>query len=263
MSLCVIIGTGQVGDHVAAVIKETVPDAELIGLVATREALSGLVPPERFLSLLEFSKLDQILTHLQSTDVVIAGDSIGSWRLRWDREAARDLRSFWFPHAYYQVVQNFFSKRPNLNLQNIIKYLPQLGLRAGSVIGAPAGYGPNNDFRAAVAHVQHQKWRKVRQSAIVDDGRVILEERNGGTDELIIRFGRSSQRRIAHFPVLCKISIQPFENIRVPTIGLNTVELCILNGIRAILIDGDKTIIMQKSEIESCLLGSSICIFAL
>ena len=48
MSLCAIIGSGQVGEFVAAHIGNAEPDVQIIGLTATRSWLETLAPTAEF-----------------------------------------------------------------------------------------------------------------------------------------------------------------------------------------------------------------------
>jgi DUF1009 family protein len=62
-------------------------------------------------------------------------------------------------------------------------------------------------------------------------------------------FGASSYRQSAMTPVLCKVAVQPFENIVPTTIGLDTAKVAMANGITAVVLQSGRAIVMQKDDL--------------
>jgi DUF1009 family protein len=116
-------------------------------------------------------------------------------------------------------------------------------------------------MKEAAAHIQHQPWTQVRQACIIDRGKVLFAETKG-TNRLIERFGASSARKRAQFPVLCKIAVEPFELIDIPTIGLDTARLCLANGLKAIVVQSGRAIMMQRDEVVALASPGELCVYA-
>ncbi len=264
MSLCAIIGSGQVGEFVAAHIGNAEPDVQIIGLTATRSWLETLAPTAEFIYSFQFKRFLLLLRRFGATDVIFAGEPLKSFRLIDAMLLAYLLgrkHSLRIPHAYLEAVQDLLSDN-GISLRSPLEYLPQLAAEVGLAIGNCTGYRPSRDFQAAVDHVTQQPWSKICEAYIVDEGQVLMSETKG-TNHLIRKFGASSDRKSAVFPALCKVTVPPFEKIDQPTIGIDTARLCIDNGIRAIVVEGGKTILMQRQEVVRLVNSGLICVYAL
>jgi UDP-2,3-diacylglucosamine hydrolase len=268
MTLCAIIGSGPVGEYFAAHIHAAEPSVQVIGLRATRRWLPTISPVAEFISSHDFGKCLTAIQRLGATKVVFAGEPYGSFRIATDAVALfymiRGKPSLWAPHAVLEVIKDQLARR-KIVLKSPLDCLPALAAEVGFTVGAaPEDYAPRSDLQAAVTHAGRQPWRAVYQTCIVDRGTVIMPEiQKQRTDKLIKAFGASSHRRSAIFPVLCKVAIAPFEKIDVPTIGIETLKNCVENGIRAIIVEGGKTILMQREEVVAFAYNGSICVHAL
>lgn len=265
MGLAAIIGTGQVGEYVAARIGEAVPGTSLVGLSATRKWLSLATPGAEFVSAFQFGKCVHALERLGATDVLFTGDPFSSIRLLQIDSTARSYvlaqgPTFWIPHAFLRAIASCLADH-NIKLRGVLEYLPELGVHEIERRDH-LSYAPRQDFQAAIDHVKWQHWKCVRQAFVVDQGRVLMSE-TSGTKQLIEKFGRSQQRRAASYPVLCKVAVPPFELIDAPTIGLDTVHQCVENGLRAIVVEARKTIVMQRDDVLQLANSDQIALYAL
>lgn len=276
MGLCVIIGSGPVGEHVAKRIQAAQADeaptqlssAAVIGLEATQPWLSPIFPSAEFITALDFGKAAVALSKVGATEVIFTGSPFDSIRCsKIDSVAMLHLfrrMSLWIPHAYLYAIQDLLADN-QISLGDPLNYFPELRAQFPASKSHCAEYSPLADFKSAVHHITRQHWTAVRQSYIVDAGEVLLSESKmiGGTNALICKFGSSAGRQDAKFPVLCKVAVPPFERIDVPTIGSETIRLCMENGIRAIVIEREKTIVMQPDQVAAFANAGSICLYAL
>jgi hypothetical protein len=263
MPLCAVIGNDPVGQYVASRVRNESPGALLIGLEAARPWLEPLAPDAEILTALEFRRFRELLVHHRIHAVIFAGGwsgSISYWKA--DAEVLRYIRrvTLWFPHAYFLGVQRMLAHH-RIALHSVLDYFPELGVSAGFRVGGCIGYDPAADLQEALRHTKHQRWRTIRQTHIVDCGRIVMSE-SKGTNNLVRSFGKSVYRAGASFPVLCKVAVEPFRDIDTPTIGAKTAQLCVANGVRAIVVQAGNTIVMQRGEIEAIAGGASLCVCA-
>lgn len=206
-----------------------------------------------------------------ATDVIFVGDPYGSFRFI-DKLAAlpsliRGRPFLWAPHAYVHGLKIKLHEH-KITLRDPLEFLPELAANAGLQVGAHCeNYDAHRDLRGVTEYlekkIESQRWREVCQTVIVDQGRVVMPRVELRTNRLIKKFGSSPERKSAVFPVLCKIVVPPFEKVDVPTIGLDTVRLCAENGIRAIVVQGGKTILMQPDDVRAFADRGSISVYAL
>lgn len=255
------------GEYVARNLAR-VPGAGVIGLKATRPWLKKIAPAGmRFVSAFPFGKCRDALKSLGADEVFFVGSPFSSLRPALDRVTLSYMlkrRSFWFPHAYLYAIQDMLSDS-GIALRSPLDYFPELGAELGLALGDCKSYEPSADICAAVEAASIQSWKTIRQSFIVDHGKVLMSESQtiNGTDRLIKAFGLSPKRETAAFPVLCKIAVAPFHKIDVPTIGAQTARLCLSNGVRAIAVEAGNTIVMQREELATIARSGSICVYAI
>lgn len=90
----------------------------------------------------------------------------------------------------------------------------------------------------------------IGQAAVVQEGLILGVEAIEGTDELIRRCGIRYKRK-GRGPILVK-TCKPHqeENLDLPTIGPDTVRLCVEHGYIGIVVQAEKTLLMEPQEIE-------------
>jgi DUF1009 family protein len=253
MPLCVFIGQGPVGQHVAARLRDVAPDAKVIGLRDARHWLVRQFHDARYVSSLQFGKCLEALHTVGASEVIFAVEAYGSFfPTTIDPLAVKYLfqrGNFWLPYSYLEAFQKFLGDH-GIALRSVLDYFPELSAEVGFEAGAHNGYQGDADLAAAGDHAKHQPLRKNSRVLIVGGGKVLMfQPGRGRTNDLIKAFGSSSVRKEVPYPVLCKISLIPSDQIDVPTIGEDTVRLCIANGIRAIVLEGGKNILMQREEV--------------
>jgi DUF1009 family protein len=264
MSLCAVIGNDPVGQYVASRVRGESPGALLIGLEAARPWLEPLAPYAEILTALEFRRFRELLVHHRVDAVIFAGGWSGSvnyWKA--DTEVLRYIRrvTLWFLHAYFMGVQRMLDHH-GIAMRSVLSYFPELGVDTGFRVGGHAGYDPAADLQEAVKYTKRQRWTTIRQTHIVDQGTIIMSE-SKGTNNLVRSFGKSRHRAGAgSFPVLCKVAAEPFRDIDTPTIGAKTAQLCVENGVRAIVVQAGNAIVMQRAEIEAIARRDSLCVCA-
>lgn len=265
MALCVVIGTGPVGEYVASQIREVEPTTKFIGLSATRPWLSKIIETVHYVAPNKWGELLAAIKSCNASEVIFAGEGFWTLRSYADKTAryylTRNLFT-WFPHGYFLMADQML-KENGIEVVNILQYLPMLCAETGLSIGLCNGYDPIPDFRATKDYVQKQSRRTICQTVIVDQAAIIDDTKEiGGTTRLIEKFGRSTRRTTSTFPVLCKIAVEPFGKIAPPTIGGETLMRCAKNGIRAIVIEGGKSVLMNRAEVVQLAAQYSICVFA-
>jgi len=90
--------------------------------------------------------------------------------------------------------------------------------------------------------------KDIGQAVVVNNGIVIGEEDLNGTDFLIRKFNYNQSNK--HRPILIK-TVKPYQDRRVdlPVIGPTTIDLCIKNGFRGIVVEAGGTIVHNKEYI--------------
>lgn len=273
MVLCAVIGDDEVGRYIAAHLGPSLAQSgnielRYIALRAAEHWLQNYVADFDVITALEFRRFVELLKMRHASEVIFAGGFTGSinfWKI--DRTAIRGARemALWWPHAYYRKVRNLLVDA-DIKLGSVLTYLPDLCCPRGTVFGGCNDYDPIPDLMAAKARLEALRsggWKRVQQFHIVDTGDVMISASpRTRTDRLLREYGQSHYRRTEKFPVLCKLSTSPFENIDIPIVGYTTVRRCVENGIRAIVFEADKTIVMQREQFSALTAQSSICVCA-
>lgn len=270
--LAAIIGDGPVGRYIAERLRKDRPETCVIGLRRTRPWLRDLFPNARIENALAFLRIRAELSRSGTRTVVFAGNAGGSLGTP-DRLAIalmvrrsfllRMSPTFWYPHTYLWTITDLLESI-GISVADALDFAPELRAQTDLRLASTPGYEPDRDFSAAVAHarrVSANNPRASRQAYIVDNGKVLMPEESN-TDGLIRKFGSSKLRSEAHFPVLCRVSTQPFGLIDPPIIGAQTVRECQRNGVRAILIEAGRTIMMQTNELDDLACQSSVAIYS-
>lgn len=263
MRVCAIVGSGPLGEYVAAHVRDVAPDAVVVGLAATRSWLGKNA--DGYVSTLRFGQLLDLLKKHSITEVVFAGDPYSSITAPPDLLALRYMwsnRGIWLPHAFLRGVNNALADH-GITIRSVPELMPWLAAKDGLSLGQCAHYDPSRDLAATLKYIRQQPWRAVRQAAVVNDGTVVLAENSEGTNGLIRAFGHLSDPAGHRWPVLCKVALDPFSPIDAPTIGEETVVLCIQNGIKAIAVEATATVLMQRDAVEGYAREGLICIKAL
>ena len=264
MTLCAIIGAGLVGEYAATRLLAMTPRPQVLGLRATRGWLAGRFPGCQFVGALEFQRTISLLLQVGATSVMFAGDisnSYGSPDLLAFSCMTRYRLRLHIPHSYLAAIKELLEQDNGIAIQSILTVLPELCAQPGLVLGTLGGYDPKPDLHAAEGYIGKLPWIRVRQAHIVDNGHVLMSE-NDTTDNLISSFGNSPLRHLARYPVLCAVSVQPFQSITLPTVGKRTAELCLKHGIRAIVIQAGNSILMQRDEVSRLTKNGSFCLCA-
>lgn len=230
------------------------PGAQLLGLRSAASWLADVGEVVGWMRTNDFDRCLPMLKSLEITDVVFAGEPYGGeFRVLNNAialmKAIRGKPSLWRPHTVLQAIPRLLEDA-NITLHSYLEYFPELRAEKGISIGsAYPEYGPESDLEAAKTHAGNLPWREKHQACIVDHGEVVMSERRPiGTNNLIRRFGESSKPQ-GSYPVLCKYSIEPFGLLDPPMVGQDTVALCIEHGIRAIVVEGGKTVLMQRDHV--------------
>ncbi len=265
MSVCIVLGSGPVADYVAGRIARIGPDCRVLGLKTARKWLSQKVPDAEYIR--DVSHFLSLLRAGSFHDLLLAGDSLSVIGRAGDsrtKSALRDYGSLWEPHALLRAFRDQVAAM-NITIHSPLDYFPELSAEKGLSLGACGAHSAERDLRGAINHLKGLSWKEQWQSYIVDDGVVKMSENYAKrTDALITSFGISNVRNTTSYPVLCKVSVKTFEGIVTPTIGFDTVRLCIDNGINGIVIEGGKTIILQRPDLEAAVRAApSFCFHTL
>jgi len=123
-------------------------------------------------------------------------------------------------------------------------FAPELLVNQGHLIGKPLSEKQSRDADFGWQVAKQMGGMDIGQSITVKDGTVLAVEAVEGTDQCIERTGRLCRRGGW---MLVKVS-KPEQDMRfdVPTVGPNTVELVAKNGGNAIVIEADKTIMVER-----------------
>jgi DUF1009 family protein len=85
----------------------------------------------------------------------------------------------------------------------------------------------------------------IGQAIIVSNERVLSVEGVEGTDEMIKRTSKLIKKK--DYPILIKLAKpNQEERIDLPTIGLQTLENCFQSGVKGIVIEAEKTILLER-----------------
>lgn len=264
MALCVLIGDGAVGRYVAQHIQQSAPLVRVLGLPETRAWLKPIAPDARFVSPLRFGELRRTLIEFDAHELTFAGlsfhqgislDPLTLYYL------SRRLRRWW-PHTYVMAARDMFEDC-RFALRSVLMYLPEISVGEDVQVRNQPSFDPTSDFEAAISYLKGLPAHKTSQAFVVDNAKVIMKAGITGTDQLIEKFGASKEQASANFPVLCKFSAAPFGVLALPVIGLTTFQKCLENGIRAIIVQADRTLFMDRSASLDFAERNSIGFFAL
>jgi DUF1009 family protein len=250
MTICVVIGDDLVGRHAAGQIA-SIPDSCAIGLRGARRWLRPLIMNVEFVGLLQFGRFLAMMRARGASEVVFAGGVTNSLlNPGFDGVAALYLKrqlGFYIPHSYLLALQEMLRDN-GISIRSVVDVFPELALRTSLVADRHRGHDAWRDFAAANAKVQGQALRRLRQSHIVDGGRWLMT--GDGTNPLLRQFGRSAQRKSVVAPALCKVAIQPFEDIAPTTVGETTAEIAMANGVSVIIVEAGRATVMQQQALS-------------
>ena len=140
-------------------------------------------------------------------------------------------------------------------------FAPELLVNQGQLIGKPLSDKQSRDAEFGWQVAKQMGGMDIGQSITIKDGTVLAVEAVEGTDRCIERTGQLCRRGGW---TLVKVS-KPNQDMRfdVPTIGPNTVELVAENGGTAIVIEADKTIMVEREATLQLAAKHGIAIVAL
>jgi DUF1009 family protein len=273
MALCAIIGTGRVAERVVQMIRQKALPASIIALRECRSWLRPIDPKARFL--IGRPTIGGYLSALEeagATEVFFAG--MGLYAVRSDGVSARYIRphtalenppeyALWRPHGYMHVLLKMLEKH-DITLKSPLDVFPALRIKKGFTAGGRADYDPIADFRTALVKIAGRPPKLRSQACIISGEKVLWGKASPGeTNELLQSFGTSNLRSPARLATLCKLTIPLFEKLYVPTIGLDTVRLSRENGVGSIVVEAEKTLLMQRAEVRRYATAHSIGVYAL
>lgn len=143
------------------------------------------------------------------------------------------------------AVTNTYAKH-SLNICPATDFAPELLVDQGHLIGTPLTQKQSRDAEFGWQVAKQMGGMDIGQSITIKDGTVLAVEAVEGTDECIARTGTLCRRGGW---TLVKVS-KPNQDMRfdVPTIGPQTVTRVAENGGTAIVIEADKTILVERDE---------------
>ena len=86
---------------------------------------------------------------------------------------------------------------------------------------------------------------------VVENGRVIVREREKGTDALIEEGGRKRSSQDSSLILVKTMKPSQDRRIDLPVIGLETVSKCSASRFSGIAIEANHTLVINKSEVGS------------
>ncbi|QEG02796.1 hypothetical protein Mal15_69170 [Stieleria maiorica] len=143
------------------------------------------------------------------------------------------------------AVTNTYAKQ-SLTICPATDFAPELLVDQGHLIGTPLTPKQSRDAEFGWQVAKQMGGMDIGQSITIKDGTVLAVEAVEGTDECIARTGTLCRRGGW---TLVKVS-KPNQDMRfdVPTIGPQTVTRVAENGGTAIVIEADKTILVEREE---------------
>lgn len=124
----------------------------------------------------------------------------------------------------------------------------ELTARSGLLTECAPSSGEHEDIEKAVLILRTMGALDIGQSLVYRDGYVLAVEAAEGTDQMIARCRQFYKDENAGF--LLKMS-KPSQNLTVdmPTIGVDTVKSVFEAGLRGIVFEAEKTLLLDQSEI--------------
>ena len=134
--------------------------------------------------------------------------------------------------------------RRDLTIRPATDFAPELLVQEGHLIGRPLNEKQQRDARAGWQVAKQMGGLDIGQSITIKDGTVLAVEAVEGTDRCIERTGELCRRGGW---ILVKVS-KPEQDMRfdVPTIGPQTIDQVHAAGGVAIVIEADKTILVER-----------------
>lgn len=158
------------------------------------------------------------------------------------------------------AVTNAYRER-GLDIVPATEFAPELLVNKGTLVGKPPNGSLLRDVHAGWEVAKQMGGLDIGQTITIKDGTVIAVEAIEGTDACIDRTGKLCRRGGW---TLIKVS-KPGQDMRfdVPTIGPQTVARVREAGGRAIVIEANKTILVDRSETLAAAKQAGITIVAI
>ncbi len=265
MTLAIFVGDGAVGRHVVGRVPEVEPGAAVFALRKVAPVVQKIIPNSKAIADLTAESFLEVLAAVNATEIVVAGNFFTSRRKPRLKgmilEYSRTHRSsLWSPHLFLAFAHNALSER-NIEIRGLPDLFTELRMESDLSIGSLGGLDPAQVLNIAKRHVSdHNSWQTAKQAWIIDGGQVVPVDAPT-TDDLILAFGASQHRARARFPILCRLSTPPFGLLDPPVIGPTTLELCAANGLRAIVVEAGKTVLLRREEVLSAATNQSVGLF--
>mgnify|MGYP001827431967 CR=1 FL=1 len=143
------------------------------------------------------------------------------------------------------AVTRMYAKR-HLTIRPATDFAPELLVNEGRLVGASLDEKQRRDAEFGWGVAKQMGGMDIGQSITIKDGTVLAVEAVEGTDACIARTGELCPRGGW---TLVKVS-KPDQDMRfdVPTIGPNTIENVAKHGGTAIVVEADKTILVERDQ---------------
>ena len=214
-------------------IEQTIPDAVTLNSSSVEECAKRLA--------------DSGVTH-----AIYVGGYGGALELRLpERMKKSTLASFdaWEPFATMEKFKTLLEARAII-LSSPLEFLPDLSVKPGYSEGNFDTIVSRINFDSAISKAYSEK-RLSSQVFIVDEGRVLAQgNATAGTNALIKSFGDSHDKSRLKSPVLCKVASPHNLGVYPPVVGDATIQLCFRHGLKGIIVEAGKTIVMDQERIS-------------
>ncbi len=163
-------------------------------------------------------------------------------------------------HTIFGAVCQYILEQDITPLPSTV-YMEQSMPPAGHI----AGPAPSEDIRAiaekGMQYASEIASLDIGQSLVMQGEHVLCVEGYKGTNECI------AQSRVSEFTgekILCKITKWGHDmRFDVPCIGLGTIHHCLRAGIKHIVIEADRTIVLQREQVRELCEKEGVSLFAL
>ncbi len=163
-------------------------------------------------------------------------------------------------HTIFGTVCRFIESQGIRPLPSTI-YMEESMPPVGHIAGPPPSEEMLALARRGLAHASTIADLDIGQSLVMQGAHVLCVEGYKGTNECI---AQSAHSEYAGEKILCKITKHGHDmRFDVPCIGIGTVRHCLRAGIRHIVIEAERTIMLQREEVHTFCQREGISLFAL
>lgn len=276
--IAIIAGGGSLPLTLAQHLTMQGKESLIIGLIG--HADKALLQTEYWVNLGAAGEVVSLLKTHQITELVIIGKvtrpSLQS--LKPDKTARQILGNglmnfFKGDNGLLSSIANYLEKECKVTLKGVHDYLPNLTSKAGNIVGRSPIAQEINDIHKGYDILKALSPFDLGQSIVLESGLVLGVEALEGTDALILRCAELKRHKndleLKHgdeflpAPILIKATkIKQDQRLDLPTIGLSTIQKAMDSGFAGIAIEAEKTLIVEKDEIQSLLQNKNFFLYA-